>query len=87
MVENLLMKTIAMVRARAIMYKSVVQRVHLYGSDSWVVTDKMLKVMEGFHHQVAWGEAGMSSRQVGEGGWEWSLVAEALEATGLWSTK
>ena len=42
----------------------------LYRSDSWVVTDAMLKVMEEFQHQANFRILGMSDRQVGEGGWE-----------------
>ena len=65
------------------MYKAVVQTVLIYGSEIWVVIDAMLKVLEGFHHQVTWRIAGMEARQVGEGGWEWLLVVEALEAVVL----
>ena len=65
------------------MYKAAVQTVLIYGSEIWVVIDAMLKVLEGFHHQVTWRIAGMEAWQVGEGGWEWLLVVEALEATGM----
>ena len=41
------------VRSRGMMYKSVTQLVILYGSDIWVVTGGMLKVLEGFHHRAA----------------------------------
>ena len=41
-----------MVRTQLIMYKEMVYIVLLYGSDSWVVTDTIMKVLEGFHHQV-----------------------------------
>ena len=44
--------------------KAVVQTVLLFGSDSWVVTEIMLKVLEGLHHRVARMIAGMSYRQV-----------------------
>ena len=42
-------------------FKAVVQMVLLYGSESWVVTYVMLKVLEGFHHWVDRRIAGMSS--------------------------
>ena len=50
------------------MYKAVVQMVLLYGIESWVVTDTMLKVLGGFHHQVDWWIAGISALKFGEGG-------------------
>ena len=44
----------------------------LYGIKSWVVTESILKVIEGFHNKVTWRIAGMSDRKVGEEGWDWS---------------
>ena len=52
-------------QAREMTYKAVVQTVLLYGIDIWVVTEAMLKVLEGFHHQVALRIAGVSSWRVG----------------------
>ena len=43
----------ATVRACGIMYKAVAQLVLLYGSENWVVTGKMINVLEGFHHREA----------------------------------
>jgi hypothetical protein len=40
-------------RARGLFYKAVVQAVLLYGCETWVVTNAMLRVLEGFHHEVA----------------------------------
>ena len=51
------------------MYKVVVHMVFLYGINSWVVTDAILKLMEVFHHKVSWFIARMASWQVEEGGW------------------
>ena len=48
----MLEKTGATVQARGMMYKAVAQSVLLYGSDIWVTTGDMLKVLEGFHHRV-----------------------------------
>ena len=33
-------------------YKSVVQAFLMYRRKIWVITDSMLKVMEGFHHHI-----------------------------------
>ena len=52
MVENAVTKTEAIVRAWIMLYKSVLQSVLIYVSESWVVMGAMIKVLEGFHHLV-----------------------------------
>ena len=81
------MNTVTAVQARAMMYNVVLQMVSLYISESWVMMEAVLKVLKGFHHQVDLRIEEMSDRRVGEKGWGWSLVAEALEAVGLWTMK
>ena len=71
MATKVMTNTVATVQTWVMIYKAVVQMVLLYGSKSWVVTEVMLKVMEGFHHWVAQRISGMSYRRVREGGWEW----------------
>ena len=61
MIARVLAKTGAMVRDRGMIYKAVAQSVLMYGSLSWVVTGEMLKVLEGFHHQVARRITGMTA--------------------------
>ena len=39
-----------MVQALEMIYKEVVQTVIIYGIESWVMAEEMLKVMEGFQH-------------------------------------
>ena len=41
------------VQAQEMMYKALVQTVFLYRSDSWLVTDAMLKLLEKFHHRFS----------------------------------
>ena len=76
-------KTGETVRAQGIMYKSVVQSVWLYGSDNWVVTGAMLKLLEGFHHRSERRIMGMTVLRMTSSEWEWPLVAEALETAGI----
>ena len=52
-----------------------------------MVTEEMLKVLDGFHNWVARRISGMLSQKVGEEIWDWSLVAYALEASGMWPMK
>ena len=50
MIARVLAKTEVIIQSRGMMYKAVDWLVLLYGSDIWVLTGKMLKVLEGFHH-------------------------------------
>ena len=72
-------------QARAMMYKAVVQTVLLYGRRSWVVTEAMLKVLEGFHHQVDRRRVWMSAWRVWEEWCQCSSVAELFEVAGMWT--
>ena len=67
-VTRVLKKTGATIQAWVMLYTAVVQTVKLYGRESWVVTYDILKVLEGFQHNVAQRIAGISDRRVGEGG-------------------
>ena len=39
-------------RAREMLYNAVVQTVLLYGSESWVITEAIMKVLEAFHQRI-----------------------------------
>ena len=52
MLVKILGKTKAPIKSREMMQKAVAQAVLLYGSGSWVVTDVMMTVLEGFHHRI-----------------------------------
>ena len=54
------------------LYKAVDKMVLLYGSESWVMTGTMVKVLEGFHHQEDQRIAVMTS---------WSAEDRELEYT------
>ena len=59
----------------------------LYRSESWVFTDAIMKVLEGFHHWIARRITGKTAWRVGEEVWECPPAEEALEAAGLWPMK
>ena len=52
MILRVLESTRATVWSQGSIYKALAQSVLLYGSESWVVTGEMLKVLTEFHHQV-----------------------------------
>ena len=49
-------------KARSVLYKIVVQTVLISWCASWVVTDAMMTVLEGFHHTVDWRLVGLMDR-------------------------
>ena len=57
----------------------------MYGSEICVVMDRMLMVLEGFHHRIARRIARMTVQRGNVREWEWSLVDAALEVTELWT--
>ena len=50
MVPGFLYKSGAIVQVSFVLNKAVVQAFLIYRRKIWVITDSMLKVMEGFHH-------------------------------------
>jgi hypothetical protein len=57
----------------------------LYGSETWVLTSSMLKVLEGFHNPVARRIAGKMPYYVtAEDRWVYPPTREALEIAGLY---
>ena len=53
MIRKVLVRDQANPRVAGYFYKAVVQAVLLYGCESWVITDSVLKRLESFHHKVA----------------------------------
>jgi hypothetical protein len=65
-------------------YKAVVQSVLLYGSETWVLSPKMLSKLEGFHKQIAsWltGRTPVYHRREDE--WQYLPLGNALEEAGM----
>ena len=87
MVAKVLTKMGTTVRARAMIYKEVVQTLFLYGSDIWMVTGEMVTVIGGLYHQVTKKIAVNTARRAGDGRWEWPPAEKALEESGLWTIK
>ena len=72
-------------RVSGMFYKAIVQTVLLYGSETWVLTSSMLKVLEGFHNRVARRIAGKMPYYVPtEDRWVYPPTGEALEIAGLY---
>jgi len=70
-------------RVRGYFYKAVVQAVLLYGSESWTLTERTLKLFRSFHHRVARYLTGRHIRQREDGSWFCPPTADTLHQAGL----
>ena len=62
MIAKVLERTVATVWAHGAMYKAVEQLVIIYGSNIWVVTRYILKVLTAFHHRAERRITGMTKK-------------------------
>ena len=67
------------------MYKAVAHFVLLYGSESWMVTRDMLKVLTAFHYQAARRITGKTEKCGSGEKWEYPVVEEVMDSAGLHS--
>jgi hypothetical protein len=69
-------------------YKTIVQSVLIYGSESWVLTKPMIRKLASFHRRCARHITGMLIRPNDpnnpDGEWTHPPTATVLEAAGLW---
>ena len=63
MVAKVMGKMGAPIKAKAMVYKALVQAVFLYASEIWLVKDAMMKVLKGFYHSITILIAGMIVRK------------------------
>ena len=80
---NLLVRDGADRRTAGRFYVVVVQAVLLSGSETWVVTPRLDKALEGFHHQVVLRMAGMGPKHQQYGPWEYPPIWVALATVGV----
>ena len=64
-------------------YKAVVQSVLLYGSETWVLTERMKGMLNAFHHKCARFIAQEYIHQDDDGNWHYPRSATVLEKCGL----
>ena len=82
---RILSKEGACPKAMATVYKSVVQAVLLYGSESWVLTLTMEKKLQSFHRRCARYITGQHIRQERDGEWTCPSSETVLKQAGLWT--
>ena len=64
-------------------YVEVVQAVLLFGSETWFMTPRLEKALEGFRHRAAWRIPGMVHKRQQDGMWVYPPIGAALEMVGL----
>jgi hypothetical protein len=52
-ISRVLARESASPRVSALFYKAVIQTVLLYGSETWVISGKILQLLTSFHHGIA----------------------------------
>jgi hypothetical protein len=73
-------------RVSGMFYKAVVQLVMLFGPESWVLLQPMLKALEGFHWRVARRLAGKQPYlDLWTGEWVYPPIDKVLEEVGMYS--
>jgi hypothetical protein len=85
-IAKVLVRDNATPRVSGMFYKAVVQAILLYGSESWVITPAMIKVLDSFHHRVARRITGRMPRRI-NGIWHYPPIAPTLEEAGLYTMK
>ena len=72
-------------RVMGYFYKAIVQAILLYGSESWTISQTMLKRLRRFHSRVARYICRRHIRQLENGTWEYPPTEEVLEGAGLFT--
>ena len=64
-------------------YETVVQAVLLYGSETWVLSEEMVRLLNSFHNRCARHLTQRHIRQEQDGSWTTPPSTEVLEEAGL----
>ena len=78
-VENILSREGEALRVYVFFFKSVVQAVMLFVTETWLVIPFMVQVLSGFQEQVLRRLAGRLPRRRTDGKWEYTSSAVARE--------
>ena len=73
----------ASAKARGYFYKAVIQAVLIYGSESWTLSERTLKLFCSFHNWVARHLTGRHIRHNEDGTWYYPPTADTLNHAGL----
>ena len=80
-------KSEATILVKGSIYKAIVKSVLLYGRNSGVVTGSIIKVIEVLHNWSSIWIVEMMEQHTTSGEWEWTLVADTLDTSVIWTIK
>ena len=81
--ENILEREGLDRRTVGMFYVAVVQAVIIFESETWVLTPRLEKALEGFHHRVVRRMRGMVPKCQRDGTWVYTPIGVALSMVGL----
>ena len=64
-------------------YKEVVQATLLFGADSWVMSPRIWRTLDGFHHKVARRLEKMQPKRDMMGGWIYPPLDATMKEVGM----
>jgi hypothetical protein len=73
----------ASLRVCGVFYKTTLQSILLFGSETWDLAPKSLKSLEGIHLWAAWCMAGKRPMKLWDGTWKYPNSTTALDGVGL----
>jgi hypothetical protein len=86
MIQRVLARETASQRISAMFYKATIQTVLLYGSETWVITDEILRLLTAFHHSVARRITNRHPRPVPDTDeWIYPSIQETLRQAGMFT--
>ena len=86
-ISNILKKENALPKVMARFYLTIVQSVLLYGSDSWVISDTLWRLLNMFRLICTRHMKERHIRKINDESWEHPPSLEALESCGLFDLK
>jgi hypothetical protein len=86
MLSRILARETTSQKLSAFFYKATIQTVLLYGSETWVITDEILRLLTSFHHSIARRITNRHPRPIPDTDeWIYPSIQETLQQAGMFT--